>query len=912
MPDWKPEIKARLAGLNLEPTREAEIVEEISQHLDDRFAELRAGGFSQEEARQLALEELTTGDLLARELGRVELPARPEPVVLGGTKGNMLENSYQDLRYAARMLRKNPGFTSLAVFTLALGIGATSSVFNLIQGVLLTPPPYPRPEQIMLIQPLSVVGQPHFEQPSTEQWTGWRQQSKAFQSMAGYDWDFDCLILQDGSEAVSGLEVTSDYFNVIGNKPLLGRTFLQSETPRNPELATFIILGCDLWHRRFHGDPDILGQKVRLGRREPLTVVGVMPPDLRFLPSFGEESSPTYDVNARVDYWLPVEPDLSKPKGGSGNGVWSVAGRLRPGVTRAQAQAELGAIAARQAQANKDYQGISARVQPLTEFMNRDGRRLLLPLLGAVTLVFLIACGNVAGLLLSRGLRRQQEYAVRCALGARRMQLFRQVLAESLLLALLGGALGVGLAIAAVRVLKVIGGFAIPRLDSVTVGWPVLAFCFVSAIIAALLAGLLPAVRASQLDPAQAVKGSGPNSSAARKERRLLGGVALLQTALTLALLVGAGLLVQTVVNLARVRPGYDTQNILTMSVMKVYKRGVNDDFHRRALERVLALPGVRNVAFVWGLPLTGNQWAAGEVTIEGRPNGPALADKPQIAACCVTEQYFDTMGMQIVAGRGFRASDNAKPPRELPGVVIINQAMARRFFPNENPVGKRLYFQWSSPDRPSEIVGVAADSHDKSLTQKPEPEIYFSFWQCDVFTKSLVVRTVSDPHHLIGVVERELRSIDPTVAIVDVKTMAQIRAGSVASQTFVMRLLVAFAFAGSVLALVGIYGVLSLSVGSRRREIAIRIAIGAQRRNVFGLVLTEGLKLIVVGLVIGTVASIALGLGLRAFLFGVAPADPVTLAGVAILFTAVALLACWMPARRAARVDPMEALRCE
>jgi putative ABC transport system permease protein len=352
-----------------------------------------------------------------------------------------------------------------------------------------------------------VDGQPYLSGPSTEQWTGWQSASKSFEAIAGYDWTFDYLILQDGGEAVSGLEVTSDYFKVIGMKPLLGGTFLESETPTNPELATFIILGYDLWQRRFGGNLNIVGQKVRLSRHEPLTVVGVMPPSVRFLPSFGEEMNPNYNVNARVDYWLPVARDLSKPKWGSGNGPWSVAGRLRSDIAPTQAQAELTAIAAKQAHADSYYEGITVRVQRLTEFLNHEGRHLLLPLLGAVALVLLIACGNVAGLLLARGLQRQQEYSVRCALGAPRARLFQQVLTETFLLSTFSGTLGIVLTAATVKAFKAVGGLAIPRLDAVTIGGPVLAVCLVTTILAAVFAGLLPALRASRMDPAEAMKG---------------------------------------------------------------------------------------------------------------------------------------------------------------------------------------------------------------------------------------------------------------------------------------------------------------------------------------------------------------------------------------------------------------------
>ena len=834
------------------------------------------------------------------------------------TLASLGDNAWRDICLGARMLRRNPGFTIIAALTLALGIGATSSVFSLVQGVLLTPPPYPSPDRILLIQPVRADGGPYLRGPATEQWTEWQKESRSFEVLAGYDWTFDYLLLQDGGEAVSGLEVTSDYFKVIGTKPFLGRTFLESESPANPQLATFIILGYDLWQRRFHGDAHILGRKVRMSRHEPLTVVGVMPPGVRFLPSFGEEMNPNYDVNARVDYWLPVAPDLSKPKWGSGNGPWSVAGRLRTSVTPAQAAAELIAIAAKQAQANDYFQGITVNVQAVTEFLNHEGRLLLLPLIGAVVLVFLIACGNVAGLMLARGLQRQREYAMRCALGARRGQLFLHVLTESFMLAFLGGAFGVALAVAIVKVLKAIGGFAIPRLDSVTVGSPVLVCCFISAIVAAVVASVLPALHASRLDPAQAAKGSGPTGSASRNERRLLRGVAILQTALALALLVGAGLLIRTVRNLARVQPGFDTQNILTMSVMTDWNKNVYD-FHVQALERISSLPGVRSAAFVLGLPFTGTRWVNDEVKIEGQPALTKLADKLPVAMLSVTPGYFDALGLKIVEGRGFRFSDNlsgwkdwAEPVTgEPPAVCIINRAMADKYFANGTPIGKRLD-TWPCPKRPKEIIGIVANVRTQALAQNAEPEIYIAFLQAPIFTKHLIVRTGSDPSSFGAMVQHELRSIDPTVAIDHIRTFDKIRDESVASQTFAMRLLVGFSVVGSVLALVGIYGVLSLTVDSRKREMAIRLAIGAQRRSVLGLVLSEGLRLIVLGLVIGTGIAIASTRLLRALLFGIGPTDPITFVVVAILFAAVALMACLPPGLRATRADPMSALRYE
>jgi len=546
--------------------------------------------------------------------------------------------------------------------------------------------------------------------------------------------------------------------------------------------------------------------------------------------------------------------------------------------------------------------------------LNREGRRLLLPLLGAVILVFLIACGNAAGLLLARGIQRQPEYAVRSALGAQRSQLFLQVLTESLLLAMLGGVLGAGLAMASLKTLKAIGGVAIPRLDAVRLGWPVLAFCFSTTVVAAVLAGLAPAFRASRLDPASNFKSAG-RSSGGRAERRLLGGVAVVQTALTLALLTGAALLIRTVANLAKVRPGYETQNVLTMSVTRPTDW---DSFNVPALERISALPTVKHAAFVWGLPLTGNNWIT-TVKIRGPADTPSTKEEVAIPGRAVTPEYFDAVGIPLVAGREFRSTDTREgwknflpDPGERPFVAILNQAMADRYFPGTNPIGRKVGFSFENVQSDAEIVGITANARTDALTRQAAPEIYFSYWQLPAFSKHLVIRTASDPRSLITAVRRELQAVDPTVAIEQVKTLEQIRNDSIAPQTFAMRLLTAFSVVACALATVGIYGVLSLSVGARRREIAIRMAVGAQGRAILGLFLGEGLRLIAFGLAVGIAIAVGLTGVLKAFLFGVEPTDPLTFAGVAILFTIVALLACWLPARRAMRVDLMEALRHE
>lgn len=475
-----------------------------------------------------------------------------------------IEILMRDLRLCARRLSKNPGFTSIVVLTLALGIGATSSVFTLIQGVLLTPPPYSNPERIVLIKPVREDGRSFIQGCAATQWAEWQKEAVSFEAMAGYHWEFDFLCLPDNTQQVNGLVATPSYFQVVGIQPKLGRAFLASEEYKDP----VVIIGYDLWQRLFNANPHILGQGIHLSRSDwgdigPRTIVGVMPPGVRFLPSPLDAEYPGYDVNERIDYWLPAQVDLSNGR----HDYHNVIGRLRERATPVQAQAELAVITGRQARTDKDFEGLTARVEPLQIELNREGSRLLLPLFGAVSLVFLIACGNVTGLLLARGLQRGQEYAVRCALGASRGQVFRQAFAENLFLAVLGGTLGAAFAVSAVKVLKLVAGAAVPRLGAVEFGWPSVLFCVMTATLAAALAGLVPALRAAQLEPSAGIKGGDRTSSPGRADRRLLSGLAVVQTALTLALLVGAGLLIRTVSNLAHVHPGYETQNTLTMSV---------------------------------------------------------------------------------------------------------------------------------------------------------------------------------------------------------------------------------------------------------------------------------------------------------------------------------------------------------
>jgi putative ABC transport system permease protein len=799
------------------------------------------------------------------------------------------------------MLRKQPSFTILAVLTLALGIGATSAIFSLIEGVLLSPPPYREPNRLVLVD--STRTDQHLVQSprgwAPVQWMGWQKEARSLDGVAAYGWTFNFLVLDNGSESLQGMPVTRDYFRVMGLQPVIGRTFTEAEG--RPGSAPVVIIGYDLWQRKFNADPHIIGKPMRVSRAQtPPTIVGVMPPGVRFLPTPMASKEPNYNVNAHVQYWVPAVPNPERLR----QPGWNVIARLRPGASVDHAQAELTVLSDRVAREAPELAGIAPRLRPLAAEMNQDGNRILLPLLAAAGLVLLIACGNVSALLLVRGLQRQQEYGVRIALGVRRMALFGQVSLENLLLALLGGTMGVGIAFAVVKVLKAIGGHAIPRLDAVSAGWPVLLFGFVSATLAAVMAGLLPAVRASRLDPNQVLKAAGPKSSAGPGEQRLLRSVTIAQTALTLALLVGAGLLIRTMMNLANVQSGFDTRYILTMSVTAV--QGQWDDFHHRVLERVSAIPTVEQAAFAWGVPLTGNNWP-GAIEIEGQPAAARESDRIAIPLRSVTEGYFKLLHLPLVEGRDIRPSDG----RKAPAVAVVNKAFADRYFPASTAIGRK--FWTGGRDRPpTEIVGVVANGRTADLTQEAEPEIYLSLWQASAFSKHLLVRTSADPRTIMSSIRREIHGVLPTAAVESMKTLEDVRGDSIATRTFAMRLLAGFAIAGGVLTLVGTYGVLSLSVASRRRELAIRAAVGAGRRDIRNLIIGEGFRLIASGIGAGLVAAIAFSQALRTFLFGVEPTDPLTLIGVGVVFATVAMFACWAPARRATAVDPVEALRYE
>jgi len=803
-----------------------------------------------------------------------------------------------DLRFAFRQLAKNPGFAAIAVTTLALGIGVAAAMFGLIQGALLSPPPYEDPDRLVLVTPERADGGLIERGGTTGLWMAWRD-AGSVETAAAYRWTFNFLVRTDGSESLGGMAVSRDYFRTLGIRPILGRGFSATDVSVQGSPPAVVVLGYDLWQRRFGGRADVIGTAIRISRQpSPLTVIGVTPPGVRFLPDPGAASEPNYDVDAKVDFWLPAAPDESQPT----RGEWDVVARLRPGATVEQAQGEMAAASARQAQGDPHLVGISARVTPVLDVLNRAGRRLLLPLFGSVLLVFLIACANVAGLLLSRGLQRQHEFAMRGALGAGRWRLFRQVLIESAAIAAVGAVLGAAIAVALIVILRTLGAGAIPRADAIAVDWRLLVFGAAAAFAAAVAAGLIPAIRASRQDR---LRVTGGRTTTDRADRRLLAGAAILQIVLTVALLAGAGLLVRTARQLEAVRPGYDTAHVLAMTVTAMDRERWRD-FHTRALASVASLPGVTHAAFAWGVPLTGNKWPA-EIELPSAPAATRLGDRIQVPLRSITPDYFAVVGMRLLDGRAFSASDTDTAPP----VAIVNQAFVRRHLSDRAPLGQSIRFT-GSRGRPLTIVGIVADARTESLSEAPEPEMYMPFWQSGAFSKHLVLRVSGDPTAVAEAVRRELRAIDPTAAVEHVTTLDAIRRESLASWIFAMRLLSGFAVAASFLALVGLYGLLSLSVSSRVREIGVRKAIGAQGSQIVGLVVGEASRVIAAGVALGVVAALALGRVLRALLFDVTPADPWALAGSATLFAAIALAVCLVPAVRARGVNVMEALRQE
>jgi putative ABC transport system permease protein len=902
MPDWKAEVRKRLSGLQLAPARENAIVEEVAQHLDESYAELLASGVSEADAYRHVRAELRDGGLLTHGLRRVERSTNPEPIVLGtNRKTNMIANLWQDLRFGARMLLKQPGFTLIAALTLALGIGANTAIFSIVNAVLISPLPYRDSDRLMQF----------WETNPLKNWTqvtvapanlfDWEKQSQSFTEFAAY-WGSDKkgpslsgveLNTSNGPQRLRGLFVTGNIFSVLGADAFIGRTLREEETVQGK--SAVVVLSYNLWQRQFGGDPKIVGQKILLNgvSRE---VVGVMPPDFYF-PS------------KEADLWFPMGWDREQTAQLRSPHFLRVIGRLKSSVTIEQARAEMKLIAARlEAQYPDTNTQMGVGLGPLKEWIVGDVQLPLVVLLVTVACVLLIACVNVANLLLVRAAARAREIAIRSALGAGQWRIVRQLLTESLVLAVVGSALGLVLALWFKDTLVAFSSGDIPRLEEARLDWRVLGFTLAATLLTTLLTGLMPALQNARPRLAAMLK-EGGQKGASGQGRRARHALVVAEIALAVVLVVGAGLMVRSFLRLQNVNPGFDPNNILTLRLTLPEARYKEDSqtraFFEQAEQRVRSLPGVTAVGSTARLPLKGYRWTS-EMTIEGHSPEDYARDVRHEE---MTPGYFRAIGLPLVQGRFFNESDQAKSQP----VVIVNAALVRRYFPGEDPIGKRIKF--SEPTEQAAwqtIIGVVGDGKQDSLRAEVKPEIYQSHLQRAQDNMTLVVRAVTDPQTLISAVREQIRALDPNLPIYDIKTMQAVMDESVARERFIALLLIVFAALALALAAIGIYGVMSYSVAQRTQEIGIRLALGAQRRDVLLLVLSQGMKMTLGGVTLGLLAALGLTRLLAGLLYSVSTTDPTTFVVITALLTAVALLACFVPAWRATQVDPLIALGCE
>jgi putative ABC transport system permease protein len=895
MPDWREEVRRRLSRLNLEPAREAEIVEELAQHLDDVYERSLETGLTDAEAKRFALKELADADLMRREMRRSQKPSSEAPVA-GGGRTNVLADFWNDLRYAIRLQRKNPGFTIVAVIALALGIGANTAIFSVVNTVLLRPLPYKDPERLVMVwEEATKAGYPQ-DTPTAANFVDWRTQNQTFEGMAAIADDSFNLTGTGDPERLEGQRVSTDLFPLFGVEPQIGRVFAAAED--QPGNERVVLLSYGLWQRRFGGDAGIVGKTLQLNGAG-YTVVGVMPARFQF---------PTPDD----EVWVPIA--FTQEDAANRNRHYlRVVGRLKPGVSLAQAQADMSTIATRlQQQYPETNTDLGAVITPLHEHLVGDIRPALLILLGAVGLVLLIACANVANLLLARAAVRQKEIAVRVALGARRSRLIRQFLTESVSLSLLGGFVGLVISYVGLIVLKAFIPENISQARAISIDYKVLGFTLLVSVATGLIFGLAPALQSIRFNQAETLKEGGRDAATGGSGKRLRSLLVMAEVAISLVLLIGAGLLINSFLRLRNVDPGFRAENLLTMKIVlpepKYEKKVQRSAFYTDVIQRVQSLPGVRSAAVTTNLPLyrQGNSISIG---IEGRP-APPPGQEDIIVTRIISPGYFDTMSIPLLKGRPLTDQDTD----DSPNVVVISEGMARRYWPGEEAIGKRIAVgRVKSQEDWIQIVGVVKDVRQFELTADPKPQMYLTHRQYGFFdAQDLVVKTDVDSASMASAVRKTVWEIDKDQPVSNIRAMETILADSIARQRFSMLLLAIFAAVALVLAAVGIYGVMSYSVAQRTHEIGIRMALGAQTSAVLKLAVGYGLKLVIAGIAIGLVAAFALTRVMATLLFGVTATDPTTFTLISLLLVAVAAIASYIPARRATRVNPIIALRYE
>ena len=902
------EFVQRFGGLFNKQRKDRELDDEIESHLQLHIEDNLRLGMTPEEARREAM--ITLGGIESTKEAYRDQRGLP-----------FLETFFRDLRYGARMLFKNPGFTAVAVLTLALGIGANTAIFSIVNGVILKPLPFREPDRLVTVWERDLHRNVEQEFVTPPNYADWKEQNRVFDQMAYWNGvESVNLVMREGVEKARRACAESSLFSILRAVPLLGRSFLPEEDQLQGNRVA--ILSYDLWQRRFAGNSNVLGQSFTLGAHNgrDYTVIGVMPPGFSF-PD-------------RCELWLPAGWN-GVPRDRRGGHWLSVIARLKPGVTLSHARTEMNTIQRRLEQQYREaFIGSEVAIVPLLEqTVGRTARRALLVLWAVVAGVLLIACANVANLLLARAASRQKEIALRAALGAGRWQVVRQLLTESLLLSLLGGALGVFLGAWGLKLFVATASGQIPRLEGVTLDIGALLFTLAASLVTGLVFGLAPALQFSRPNVNEVLKDTSRGGSSSLHAGRMRNVLIVSEIALSLVLLVGAGLMLRSFARLAWMDRGFNPEHVLTAQIdfkdtgFGGWTSPTNSRPHvplHELMERLRQRPGVQAVGAVGGLPTRSVGPPGQPILIESRPPAEELGDLPKTDGSAVTPDYFRALGVSLLRGRDFTEADQLHAPR----VRIINETFARRYFPNEDPIGKRLATPdrdnprqpagrapWDPPDWPGpwcEIVGVVSDIKNFSLNPDPVPQTFTPYWQSPIYDPVIVIRTTGDPAALAAVVRSEIKAVSANLPIPVIRTMDQVIAETIRQPRFHSYLLGLFAALALLLAAVGLYGLLAYSVSQRTQEIGIRMALGAQKRDVLSLVIGQGFKLALVGTITGVAAALVLTRLMRTLLYEVEPTDPLTFIGVSLLLLAVGLLACWFPARRAAKVHPMVALRYE
>ncbi len=805
-----------------------------------------------------------------------------------------MDTLLRDIRYSLRTLRKSPGFTAFAALTIALGIGATTTIFSVVDAVLLSPLPYHEPATLVGVHETDPgAGNDGFPTtPAT--FLDWQRDTKSFSAMAASRPQAATLTGSGEPERVPGGAVSAGFFEVLGARPILGRGFLPEEDAAGAGQA--VVLSEGLWRRRFGGDPGVIGQSMNING-QPHAVVGVMPSSLR-LPF------------AETELWVPLAFSEQEATA-RGNHHLRVVARLAPGATLEQANAEMHTIATRMQSEYPEFQsGFGATVRPLADDIVGDVGRPLWVLAGAVGFLLLICCANVANLMLARAASRRKEIAIRSAIGAGRGHIVRQLLAEALVLSLIGGVGGLVLASWGTQLLVTLGPAELPRLQEIAVDGRVAAFALLASLATGALFGIAPALQASRSDLNDTLKDGSKGSSGGPGRARARQALLVAEVAISLTLLVGAGLMMKSLNRLRAVDPGFRTTGILTAQLPLPLAR-YDSAYKRAALyqaleERARAIPGVRSVGFTSSVPLSGSLAISG-YWIEGKTPRNDNSQVPTANFYLVAGDFFQTMGIPLSQGRYLGAEDRADAPR----AAVVNETLARQQFAGEDPIGKR--FQIGPDSAPYyTIVGVVTDSRHQGLGAEPPPQLYVPFAQEGYGNMSLMVHTDGDPTRLVASLRTELQALDPDLPLARARTMEDVLAQGIARPRFITLLLGAFAGIALLLALVGTYGVVAYSVAQRTQEFGIRMALGADARRVLADVVMHAARVTAIGIVIGVAAALVLSRGLATLLFQVHVADPVTYVVIAALLLGVTVLASWVPARRATRVTPLNALRAE